>query len=78
MAESKTRNEILAAAFDEMAPNIADGVTSMCTGYAVVAQWSDLDGNVWMTTNAPTNQAQWLTRGLLAEALSDLGKMEEV
>lgn len=77
MEEAKTRNEILQAAFDEMAPNVVEGVTSVCTGYIAVAEWSDLDGNVWMTMDSPKKFAQWRTRGLLAEALNDLGKMEE-
>lgn len=72
--EQKTRREILEAALEEMSPTVGAAEAAVCTGYILVAEWSDLDGKTWMTQNGAHKQPAWRTRGLLAEALADLDR----
>lgn len=79
MAETqRSRREILDEAFEEMSPTIADGEgVAMCTGYVVLAEWSDSNGRIWMTTSTADRMPSWRARGLLSEALADLDRAED-
>ena len=46
--------------------------TGILTGFTIVCEWVGDDGEKWLTYHRKNGQAVWLTRGLHAEALTDL------
>ena len=66
-------NEIVEAAIQALAGLVSpDG--AVCTGWVLVSQWSDVEGNQAMGYQTGDRTATWTQRGLLSEALHDLGE----
>jgi hypothetical protein len=63
---------ILERALAEVAAYIADDVSAdqpICTNYVVVAEWSTLDGEQWITREWDPRRPAWQREGLLHHAL---------
>lgn len=44
---------------------------AMCTGWVVVAEWTDADGAYWVTRLSDETSPSWRIKGLLHDALFD-------
>lgn len=60
----------LTAADDQTDLELPD--TGVLTGWFLVTEWHGTDNQPWLTYHWKPGQPQWLSRGLLAEAQTDL------
>jgi hypothetical protein len=72
MADEKHPNDIIDEAIQSLA-GVVNQEGSVCTGWVLVSQWSTVEGGQAMAYQVAHNTATWTQRGLLSEALSDLG-----
>jgi hypothetical protein len=72
MPDEKHPNDIIDEAVQSLAGVVSsDG--SVCTGWILISQWSTVEGHQAMGYQVADNTATWTQRGLLSEALADLG-----
>lgn len=71
--EQQSPDEIIDDALQSLAP-IVNAEGAVCTGWVLVSQWSGVDGSQAMAYQTSDNLTSWGQRGLLAEALNDLGR----
>jgi hypothetical protein len=74
--DDKAAQAIMDRALTEMAAVIAERTGSgqpICTNYVLVAEWSTLDGEQWITREWDERRPVWQRDGLLHHALHGQG-----
>lgn len=64
--------DVLADAIASTAPEMARSVDAdgaMCTAWIVIAEWTDSNGDYWMTRQQDETSPSWRVKGLLHDAL---------
>lgn len=78
--ESKTLQEAVNEAMEAAAQSVAEqfGVSGvMCNSWALVGEWSDMDGALWLVTRSSANLPSWRVRGMLGEAIHVMGQQDD-
>lgn len=77
--EQKNPRDVVDAAIQETSGDIAEASGAngaICTGWFLVSEWSDTAGQPWMSVMNSAGLTTWRARGLLSEAINDLGPSE--
>lgn len=75
--ETKDLQEAINEAVEAAVGSVAEkfGVSDvMCNSWVLVSEWSDIDGALWLVTRSSTGLVSWRVRGMLGEALHDMGR----
>jgi hypothetical protein len=69
-------HDVIAEAIASTSKDIDDN-GAMCTGWVLIAEWTDAEGAYWLRRLSDETSPSWRTKGLLHDALYDWQKASD-